>query len=85
MKLSGVICLLSIADKRIKDLNLDMFNQLFGDKTFARVVLGTTNWGKVDENVGKEREQHCYSSWRRRSGTPSPLRDRSGCASMKQR
>ena len=49
MTLGGVICLLSIADKREKDMNLDMF-RLFFRETFAGVVLGTTNWRKVDEN-----------------------------------
>ena len=49
MTLGGVICLLSIADKREKDMNLDMF-RLFFRETFAGVVLGTTNWRKVGEN-----------------------------------
>ena len=57
MKLGGVICLLSIADKRRKDKNFDKLHQLFGDQKFSRVVLGTTNWGKVDKNVGVQNEQ----------------------------
>ena len=60
MKLGGVIYLQSIANKRMKGTtrrNLDMFRQLCGDKAFERVVLGTTNWEKVDENVGRMREQ----------------------------
>ena len=57
MKLGGVICLLSIADKRFKDMNFDMLHQLFGDKKSSRVVLGTTNWGRVDEKVGNQRER----------------------------
>jgi hypothetical protein len=60
MKLGGVIYLLSIADKRMKGTtlrNLEMFSQLCGDKALARVVLGTTNWGEVSEDVGKKREQ----------------------------
>ena len=60
MKLGGIIYLLSIADKRMKGTtrrNLDMFCQLCGDKALARVVLGTTNWGEVDENIGATREQ----------------------------
>ena len=60
MKLGGVIYLLSIADKRMKGTtrkNLDMFRQVCGDKAFERVVLGTTNWGEVNETLGKMREQ----------------------------
>jgi hypothetical protein len=60
MKLGGVIYLLSIADKRMKGTtlrNLEMFSQLCGDKALARVILGTTNWGEVNEDVGKKREQ----------------------------
>ena len=37
--------------------NLDMFHQLCGDKAFARVVLGTTTWGWVDKETGKDREK----------------------------
>ena len=60
MTLGGVIYLLSIADKRMKGTtrrNLDMFHQLCGDKALARVVLGTTNWGEVQEDVAMMREQ----------------------------
>ena len=63
MKLGGVIYLQSIADKRMKGMtrrNLDMLCQLCGDKVF---VLGTTNWGEVDENVGKKREQQLVTFW----------------------
>jgi hypothetical protein len=61
MKLGGIIYLQSIAaDKPMKGRtrrNIDKYRQLCGDKAFKRIVLGTTNWGGVDENVGKEREQ----------------------------
>jgi tRNA G37 N-methylase TrmD len=60
MKLGGIIYLLSIADKRMKGTtlkNLEMFSQLCGDKALARVILGTTNWGEVNEAVGAKREQ----------------------------
>ena len=60
MKLGGVIYLLSIADKRLMNTtrrNLDIFYQLCGEKALARVVLGTTNWGEVEENVGEKREE----------------------------
>ena len=61
MTLGGVIYLLSIADKHVKGTtrrNIDMFHQICGDKALARVVLGTTNWGEVEEEVGKKREQN---------------------------
>ena len=62
MKLAGVIYLQSVADNRMKgvtrrNLQIDILRQLCGDNPLARVVLGTTNWGEVDENVGKKREQ----------------------------
>ena len=59
MKLGGVIYLLSITEKMrgTTRRNLDMFNQLCGDKALSNVFLGTTKWGEVDENVGKKREQ----------------------------
>ena len=66
MTLGGVIYLLSIADKRMKGTtrrNLDMFQQLCGDKALARVILGTTNWGEVDENVGKMREEQLIKTF----------------------
>ena len=37
--------------------NLPMLRQLCGDNALARVVLGTTHWGEVDEDEGKMREQ----------------------------
>ena len=60
MTLGGVIYLLSIAERRMTGKtrrDLDMFLQLCGDKALAKVVLGTTNWGEVDETVGQKREE----------------------------
>jgi hypothetical protein len=60
MKLGGVIYLLNTAEKRMKDTtlrNLKMFSQLCGDNALARIVLGTTNWGEIDKDVGEKREQ----------------------------
>ena len=34
-----------------------MFCKLCGDEALSRVVLGTTNWEEVDENVGKKSAQ----------------------------
>jgi hypothetical protein len=60
MKLGGVIYLQSIADKRMKSMtlrDLETFFQLCGDKALARVILGTTNWEEVKDDVGEKREQ----------------------------
>ena len=40
-----------------------MLRQLCGDNAFARVVLGTTHWGEVDEDEGKMREQQLARSF----------------------
>ena len=66
MTLGGVIYLLSIADKRMKGAtrrNLDMFHHLCGNKAFARVVLGTTNWGEVEKDVGLNREKQLVETF----------------------
>ena len=66
MTLGGVIYLLSIADSRMKGttrVNIDMFHQLCGDKALASVILGTTNWGEVDEEVGKKHEQQLVNTF----------------------
>ena len=60
MTLGGIIYLLSIGEKRMKGTtrrSLDMFHHLCGDNALARVILGTTNWGEVEEDVGVRREQ----------------------------
>ena len=60
MKLGGVIYLQNIDESRMKGAarkNIDVFHKLCGDKALARVVLGTTKWGEVDENRGKDRER----------------------------
>ena len=41
-----------------------MLRQLCGDNTLARVVLGTTHWGEVDENEGKMREKQLAKIWK---------------------
>jgi hypothetical protein len=68
MKLGGVIYLQSIADKRMESAtrrNLEMFSQLCGDKALARVILGTTNWGEINKDVGEKREQQLVKTfWR---------------------
>ena len=75
MKLGGVIYLQSIADNWMRGKarsNPHMFYQLCGDKYLTRVVLGTTNWGEVDENVGKETEQQLAKTfWNTVTGSGS--------------
>ena len=77
MTLGGVIYLLNIAEKRMTGTtlrNLDMFHQLCGDKALARVVLGTTNWGEVEEEVGKNREtQLAKTFWKPMTASGSKL------------
>ena len=59
MELGGVIYLQSVGSNwTIKTRrNLPMLRQLCGDNALARVVLGTTHWGEVDEDEEKMREQ----------------------------
>ena len=74
MTLGGVIYLLSIADKRMKGTtrrNLDMFYQLCGDKALERVVLGTTNWGEIDVEIGPKREEQLAENFWNNSQTSS--------------
>ena len=72
MKLGGVIYLLNIEDETSKICrNLSMLCQLCGDNALARVVLGTTHWGEVDENEGRVREQRLANTFWRGSGSKS--------------
>ena len=60
MKLGGVIYLQTIAEKRMKGTtlrNLKMFRRLCGEDALKMVVLGTTNWGEVERDVGEHRER----------------------------
>ena len=51
-----------------------MFSQLCGDKALKRVVLGTTNWGEVDEMVGEIREQQLAKTfWNSMTASGSKL------------
>lgn len=59
MKLSGIIYLHPISDRRVTHhttKNLDMFRKLTGEKNLQNVVLATTMWGKVTEEEGIKRE-----------------------------
>ena len=66
MILGGVIYLQSIAERRIRGRtikNLDVLHQICGDKALARVILGTTNWGEDNEEIGKDREQELATNF----------------------
>jgi hypothetical protein len=77
MTLGGVIYLQSIADNQMMGTtrrNLDIFHRLCGNKAVTRVVLGTTNWGEVDEKVGKKREQQLAETfWKNTTASGSKL------------
>ena len=54
--------------------NLDMFSQFCGDKALARVVLGTTNWGEVEKDVGAMREEQLAKTfWKPMTASGSKL------------
>ena len=78
MKLGGVIYLQTIAEKRMKGTtlrNLKMFRQLCGEKALETVILGTTNWGEVDESVGKRREDQLRGNfWKEMIESGSEMR-----------
>jgi hypothetical protein len=61
MILGGVIYLHSIEDKRMKDTTREYLDMFWEAR--ARFVLGTTNWGEVDEKVGKIREEQLAKTW----------------------
>ena len=87
MKLGGVIYLQSIAEKRMRGITrktLEMFCRLFGEDALSKVVLGTTNWEEVNEDVGQRREsQFADRFWKDLKGsnrlrfyqTPESARD----------
>ncbi|KAG6833277.1 hypothetical protein H0H87_009452 [Tephrocybe sp. NHM501043] len=59
MKLAGVIYLHEISQTRMLGTarkNLDMFNKLIGEDATKNVILATTKWSDVPEDVGERRE-----------------------------
>lgn len=57
--LSGIIYLHSITDTRMQGStmrNVRMFRSLCGDRNLHNVILCTTGWHQVDQEVGKTRE-----------------------------
>ncbi|TDZ33084.1 hypothetical protein C8035_v006260 [Colletotrichum spinosum] len=60
VQLHGIIYLHRITDARLGGSamrNLMMFKKLCGEDALKKVVLATTMWGDVDEQVGESREQ----------------------------
>ena len=58
-RLSGIIYLHSISDKRFTGVagrNFNIFRKLCGDAALANVVLVTNMWGEVSPEVGEARE-----------------------------
>ena len=68
MKLAGVVYLHEISQARMFGTprkNLLMFNKLTGDKVAQHIVLATTKWDDVKDEVGQKRERQLLSSyWR---------------------
>jgi hypothetical protein len=60
MKIGGVIYLYEISQTRMLGSarkNLAMFRKLCGEDALKKVVLGTTKWGEITDDVGQRREQ----------------------------
>ncbi|KIO01138.1 hypothetical protein M404DRAFT_150982 [Pisolithus tinctorius Marx 270] len=68
IKLSGVLYLHRISDNRVSGTplrNYNMFKELCGKENFKNVVLVTTMWDEVTEEVGSARENELQSDfWR---------------------
>ncbi|KAI5987410.1 hypothetical protein F5J12DRAFT_728429 [Pisolithus orientalis] len=68
IKLSGVLYLHRISDNRVSGTplrNYNMFRELCGKENFKNVVLVTTMWDEVTEEVGSARENELQSDfWR---------------------
>ncbi|KAI6039632.1 P-loop containing nucleoside triphosphate hydrolase protein [Pisolithus marmoratus] len=68
IKLSGLLYLHRISDNRIGGTplrNYNMFKELCGKDNFKNVILVTTMWDEVTEEVGSAREQElCSNFWR---------------------
>lgn len=66
IKVTGIIYVQRISDIRMQGTslkNLLMFEKLCGEKTFENVVLLTTRWDLVDENVGIKREKELMDKY----------------------
>jgi len=59
-RLAGIIYIHRISDERFTGIsvrNFRMFRKLCGDSTLKNVIIVTNMWGKVEEGVGKAREE----------------------------
>lgn len=69
VKLSGLLYLHRISDNRIAGTplrNLNMFKELCGEDNFKNVILVTTMWDEVLEDVGSQREAELQNTfWQR--------------------
>lgn len=66
MKLAGVIYLHEISQPRMMGTprkNLEMFRELCGEAAIKNVVLATTKWDDVAEEVGLRREQQLIKDY----------------------
>ncbi|KAH7925415.1 hypothetical protein BV22DRAFT_441018 [Leucogyrophana mollusca] len=66
MKLAGVIYLHEISQARMLGTsrkNLGMFNKLIGNDATRNVILATTKWGDVEEEVGSRREEQLSATF----------------------
>lgn len=60
MKLAGIIYLHEISQTKISSdtqRNIQTFKELCGDEAMQNVVLGTTKWGDMNQEVGCRKEQ----------------------------
>ncbi|KIO01012.1 hypothetical protein M404DRAFT_40787, partial [Pisolithus tinctorius Marx 270] len=66
IKLSGVLYLHRISDNRVSGTplrNYNMFMELCGKENFKNIVLVTTMWDEVTEEVGSARENELQSGF----------------------
>nr|ACZ59445.1 hypothetical protein [Pleurotus ostreatus] len=66
VKLAGIIYMHRISDNRMAGTplkNLKMFAQLCGTAAADRVILVTTMWGRVKQDVGAKREEELKSKF----------------------
>ena len=66
--LSGILYFHRISDNRVDGTslkNLHMFEELCGKNAFHKVILTTTMWDEVEEEIGEERERDLKTKhWR---------------------
>ncbi|KAL4062801.1 P-loop containing nucleoside triphosphate hydrolase protein [Scleroderma yunnanense] len=69
VKLSGLLYLHRISDNRVAGTplrNLNMFKELCGEDSFKNVILVTTMWDEILEDVGLQREEELQNTfWQR--------------------